>query len=407
MKTLPSIWWKDEPGASSQWKVKSGLGANRCASAQPSVYSVDCVAITDEGRYINRSASCICDASEAEVPRRGRGGAARGAGGLPSAGGASCGASQRERLAMLREAVASPVQSAALRMWNWGPPPPGMRARGPHRRRPRRRCNGCVGRRRGSPRAKPRGTCHRNLPICTSPTGSSSPLGRLLRNRLPGNGRDPRAGSRPGPERPRTAATSGPSCPTIAAMAVPAHPSCSSTTPRSGTGASAEVSLPDTHGRFLQCDAYQSYKRAEPTSTRDEGPWQAWSIAGTHVRPPLFRPSARERKGSPIAEEMLRQNRVASIRSRDEPWRVATPLGRTPICRPDASHLPPRSIAALKPWLETQLAAHPRRNPSWPRKSATNPSRTGPGPKPVPLNNGTPLSLDTKAGRKTRIRPIA
>ena len=54
-------------------------------------------------------------------------------------------------------------------------------------------------------------------------------------------------------------------------------------------------------GRFLQCDAYQSYN-AMTEITRDEGPWQL-VYCWTHVRRRFVK--RLEREGSPIAEEML------------------------------------------------------------------------------------------------------
>lgn len=57
------------------------------------------------------------------------------------------------------------------------------------------------------------------------------------------------------------------------------------------------------HGRFLQCDAYQSYN-AMTEIARDNGPWQL-VYCWTHVRRRFVKRF--ESDGSPIAEEMLRQ----------------------------------------------------------------------------------------------------
>ena len=56
-------------------------------------------------------------------------------------------------------------------------------------------------------------------------------------------------------------------------------------------------------GRFLQCDAYQSYN-ALTEITRDTGPWRLVHF-WTHVRRRFVKRF--ENEGSPIAEEMLRQ----------------------------------------------------------------------------------------------------
>ena len=56
-------------------------------------------------------------------------------------------------------------------------------------------------------------------------------------------------------------------------------------------------------GRFLQCDAYQSYN-ALTGIARDGGPWQL-VYCWTHVRRRFVKRF--ENEGSPIAEEMLRQ----------------------------------------------------------------------------------------------------
>lgn len=89
-------------------------------------------------------------------------------------------------------------------------------------------------------------------------------------------------------------------------------------------------------GRFLQCDAYQSYN-ALTEIARDEGPWQLVNC-WTHVRRRFVKRV--ESDGSSIAEEMLRQ--IALL------YRIeATVRGQAPT---------DRLIAALKPWLETQLS---------------------------------------------------
>ena len=56
-------------------------------------------------------------------------------------------------------------------------------------------------------------------------------------------------------------------------------------------------------GRFLQCDAYQSYNVMTEIA-RDNGPWQL-VYCWTHVRRRFVKRF--ENEGSPIAEEMLRQ----------------------------------------------------------------------------------------------------
>ena len=178
--------------------------------------------------------------------------------------------------------------------------------------------------------------------------------------------------------RPRRAAISGPWCPMIAAMAGLAHPSCL------GHSLGPVAVMPSIHyapgrgkahplhffagyrGRFLQCDAYQSYN-AMTEIVRDTGPWQL-VYCWTHARRRFVKRF--ESDGSPIAEEMLRQIGLLyqiekSVRGKEAAVRLAA----------RREHAAP-IIAALKPWLEAQLSRIPRDNPSWLRTSAT-PWRTG------------------------------
>ncbi|WP_084695264.1 IS66 family transposase [Haematobacter missouriensis] len=105
-------------------------------------------------------------------------------------------------------------------------------------------------------------------------------------------------------------------------------------------------------GRFLQRDAHQSYN-ALTEITRDEGPWQPVNC-WTHVRRRIVKRV--ESDGSSIAEEMLRQ---IALLHRIE----ATVCGQAPADRLAARrrHSGP-IIAALKPWLETQLSRIPRKS---------------------------------------------
>ena len=105
-------------------------------------------------------------------------------------------------------------------------------------------------------------------------------------------------------------------------------------------------------GRFLQCDAYQSYN-ALTEITRENGPWQL-VYCWTHVRRRFVKRF--ESDGSPIAEEMLRQIALLyriekTVRGKDASVRLAARREQSaPI------------IAALKPWLETQLSRIPQKS---------------------------------------------
>jgi len=92
-------------------------------------------------------------------------------------------------------------------------------------------------------------------------------------------------------------------------------------------------------GRFLQCDAYQSYN-ALTEITRDTGPWRL-VYCWTHVRRRFVKRF--ENEGSPIAEEMLRQIALLyqierTVRGKDAAVRLAA----------RREHAAP-IIAALKP----------------------------------------------------------
>ena len=105
-------------------------------------------------------------------------------------------------------------------------------------------------------------------------------------------------------------------------------------------------------GRFLQCDAYQSYN-AMTQIVRDSGPWQL-VYCWTHVRRRFVKRF--ENEGSPVAEEMLRQIAALygvekTVRGRDAAVRLAARRDHSaPI------------IAALKPWLEVQLSRIPQKS---------------------------------------------
>ena len=105
-------------------------------------------------------------------------------------------------------------------------------------------------------------------------------------------------------------------------------------------------------GRFLQCDAYQSYN-ALTEIARDTGPWQL-VYCWTHVRRRFVKRF--ENEGSPIAEEMLRQ--VALLYQIEK-----TVHGQDAAVRLAARHEHAAPIiAALKPWLETQLSRIPQKS---------------------------------------------
>ena len=105
-------------------------------------------------------------------------------------------------------------------------------------------------------------------------------------------------------------------------------------------------------GRFLQCDAYQSYN-ALTDIARDNGLWRL-VYCWTHVRRRFVKRF--ESDGSPIAEEMLRQIALLyqvekSVRGQKAAVRLAA----------RQEHSAP-IIAALKPWLEAQLSRIPQKS---------------------------------------------
>ena len=99
-------------------------------------------------------------------------------------------------------------------------------------------------------------------------------------------------------------------------------------------------------GRFLQCDAYQSYN-AMTGMERDAGPWQL-VYCWTHVRRRFVKRF--ENEGSPIAEEMLRQ--IALLYQVEKTVRGKDPALRLAARRDHSAPV----IAALKPWLEAKLS---------------------------------------------------
>ena len=105
-------------------------------------------------------------------------------------------------------------------------------------------------------------------------------------------------------------------------------------------------------GRFLQCDAYQSYD-ALTEIARDGGPWQL-VYCWTHVRRRFVKRF--ENEGSPIAEAMLRQ--IALLYQVEKTVRGEAASLRLAARREHAGPI----IAALKPWLETQLARIPQKS---------------------------------------------
>ena len=108
-------------------------------------------------------------------------------------------------------------------------------------------------------------------------------------------------------------------------------------------------------GRFLQCDAYQSYN-ALTEITRENGPWQL-VYCWTHVRRRFMKRF--ESDGSPIAEEMLRQ--IALLYQIE--WPKKTVRGKDASVRLAARREQSAPIiAALKPWLETQLSRIPQKS---------------------------------------------
>jgi len=135
-------------------------------------------------------------------------------------------------------------------------------------------------------------------------------------------------------------------------MAVPTRPSCCSITPPGRGKAHPLNFLAGYQGRFLQCDAYQSYN-ALTEIARDNGPWQL-VYCWTHVRRRFVKRF--ESDGSPIAEEMLRQIALLyqiekTVRGQDADVRLAA----------RREHSAP-IIAALKPWLEVQLSRIPQKS---------------------------------------------
>jgi transposase len=105
-------------------------------------------------------------------------------------------------------------------------------------------------------------------------------------------------------------------------------------------------------GRFLQCDAYQSYT-ALTEIARDTGPWQL-VYCWTHVRRRFVK--RLENEGSPIAEEML--CRIATLYGVEKSVRGKDPAVRLAARRAHAAPI----IAALKPWLEAQLSRIPQKS---------------------------------------------
>jgi hypothetical protein len=105
-------------------------------------------------------------------------------------------------------------------------------------------------------------------------------------------------------------------------------------------------------GRFLQCDAYQSYD-ALTEIARDGGPWRL-VYCWTHVRRRFVKRFENER--SPIAEEMLRQ--IALLYQIEKTVRGKDAAVRLAARREHAAPI----IAALKPWLETRLSRIPRKS---------------------------------------------
>lgn len=105
-------------------------------------------------------------------------------------------------------------------------------------------------------------------------------------------------------------------------------------------------------GRFLQCDAYQSYN-ALTEIARGNGPWQlvhCW----THVRRRFVKRF--ENEGSPIAEEMLRQ--IAQLYHVEKTVRGKDASVRLAARREHAGPV----VDALKPWLESQLSRIPQKS---------------------------------------------
>lgn len=105
-------------------------------------------------------------------------------------------------------------------------------------------------------------------------------------------------------------------------------------------------------GRFLQCDAYQSYN-ALTEIAREGGPWQlvhCW----THVRRRFVKRF--ENEGSPIAEEMLRQ--IALLYQVEKTVRGKGAAIRLAARREHAAPV----VAALKPWLKAQLSRIPQKS---------------------------------------------
>jgi transposase len=105
-------------------------------------------------------------------------------------------------------------------------------------------------------------------------------------------------------------------------------------------------------GRFLQCDAYQSYN-AMTGMERNNGPWQL-VYCWTHVRRRFVKRLQNE--GSPIAEEMLRQ--IALLYQVEKTVRGKDPAVRLAARRDRSAPV----IAALKPWLEAKLSRIPQKS---------------------------------------------
>lgn len=103
-------------------------------------------------------------------------------------------------------------------------------------------------------------------------------------------------------------------------------------------------------GRFLQCDAYQSYN-AMTEIARDNGPWPL-VYCWTHVRRRFVK--RLQSDGSPIAEEALRQ--IARLYAIE-----ASVRGQAPAIRLAArKELSAPIVTAFRPWLEAQLSRIPR-----------------------------------------------
>jgi hypothetical protein len=158
-----------------------------------------------------------------------------------------------------------------------------------------------------------------------------------------------------------------------------------------GRGKAHPLSLLDGYrGRFLQCDAYQSYD-ALTEIVRDNGPWQL-VYCWTHVRRRFVK--RLETDGSPIAEEALRQ--IALLYAIEK-----TVRGRAPEIRLAARReLRPRSSLPSDPGSRPSSRAS-RRSSSWPRTSGTR-WASGPGSSASSKTGGsssTPTRSRTRSAR--------